>query len=301
MKKAYVENLHLNKSNKERLEVINRIIESYRRQGYKLTLRQLYYQLVSKDIIANKLAEYSKLSLLLTKGRMAGVVDWNAIEDRLRVPSKPSAWENPKEIVDAVVEQYRRDRMENQNVHIEVWVEKDALSGVLKRATEPYGVYLMVNRGYSSTSAMHDAYLRFRSAWDDNKRVVILYLGDHDPSGLDMVRDIRARIATFNGDQLEDDVFEVKRIALTMEQIRQYRAPPNPAKFSDPRATDYVKEHGRTSWEVDALPPDALNKLVEDNIKELIDEDEFAASKEQEENDRQRLRDMADKLGDDDE
>lgn len=289
MKITYIEKLQLRPKNKEQLETINKIIGEYSSQGYRLTLRQLYYQLVSRGIIPNKQKEYCKLSTLLTKGRMAGIVDWEIIEDRLRIPERPSVWENPKEIIETCAKQYRRDRMEGQNVYIEVWVEKDALSGVLKRATNPFGCYLMINRGYSSTSAMHDAYLRFTEAWDNNKRVVILYLGDHDPSGLDMVRDIQKRIETFGifGD------FEIIRIALTEKQIDRYNPPPNPAKFSDPRAEWYISEYGKVSWEVDALPPDILNHLVQEKIKELIDQSTYDASLLKESEERKRLEKVA--------
>ena len=104
----------LSKSNKERLDFINEIIEEYQEQGYVLTLRQLYYQLVSRDIIPNKQNEYSKLSTLLKEGRMAGIVDWDAIEDRLRKPSQPSRWKSPKSIIDACLEQYRKDRQNDK-------------------------------------------------------------------------------------------------------------------------------------------------------------------------------------------
>ena len=242
---------------------------------------------MSRDIIPNKQSEYAKLSTLLTKGRMAGVVDWDAIEDRLRVPEKPGEWDSPKELIETYAQYFRRERMEGQEVYIEVWVEKDALSGVLKRVTEKYGINLMVNRGYSSTSAMHDAYQRVEEAMEEEKKVVILYLGDHDPSGIDMIRDIKDRMDTFSETELHTDWFKVKRIALTPEQIEEYNPPPNPTKLTDPRADWYIKEHGHTCWEVDALTPQVLHSLLEDNILELIDYDlyEQVLEKEREERD----------------
>lgn len=187
----------LSKSNKERLDFINEIIEEYQEQGYVLTLRQLYYQLVSRDIIPNKQNEYSKLSTLLKEGRMAGIVDWDAIEDRLRKPSQPSHWKSPKSIIDACLEQYRKDRQKGQSIYLEVWVEKDALSGVLKRVTEKFGVPIMVNRGYSSASAMFDSFERFKKALEKGREAKVIYLGDFDPSGVDMIRDIKSRIDEF--------------------------------------------------------------------------------------------------------
>lgn len=291
MKIAYEDSLRLNRANKQRLAEVNAIIEEYRADGYVLTLRQLYYQLVSRDIIPNKDSEYKKLGRILTKGRMAGVVHWDAIEDRGRVPYKPATWDSPEDIVRAVAKQYRKDRMADQDVHVEVWVEKDALSGVLKRITERYGVELMVNKGYSSTSAMHDSYLRFQDAVDDGKDVVVLYLGDHDPSGIDMVRDIRERTQIFFGvDPAEADLysgdherFSVERIALTKEQIDSFNPPPNPTKVTDPRADWYLDEYGHTSWEVDALKPQDLLDIVDRAIKRHVDLDQFEGVKEQEE------------------
>jgi hypothetical protein len=178
------------------------------------------------------------------------------------------------------------------------WVEKDALSAVLRRAVEPYGCRLMVNRGYSSTTAMHDAFKRFIEPWEQGQAVNILYLGDHDPSGMDMVRDISARVETFVRGSTEVNEnrapFEIERLALTMDQIEEYDPPPNPAKVKDPRAEAYIAEFGPVSWEVDALPPEVLNSLVEHGIQRMIDLDAFDASREQERKERQTLKDLAD-------
>jgi hypothetical protein len=282
MKESFSEKLRLNKKNKEQLEIINGIIEEYSQQGYRLTLRQLYYQLVSRDIIANNLKEYAKLSKLLVQGRMAGIVDWDAIEDRIRRPYIPY-WVN--DVADAIrdtVNQYRLDRMENQDVYIEVWVEKDALSGVLRRITAHYHINLMVNRGYSSCTAMHDASERIKEKQDE-KKCYILYLGDHDPSGVDMVRDIKKRLEEFGADA------EVRRIALTQEQIKKYSPPPNPAKIKDPRAKAYIEEFGNTSWEVDALNPEILHKIIRKAVEDLIDVDKFNEKLEQEKEDKIKL------------
>lgn len=282
MKETFTEKLRLNNKNKQQLEVINKIIEEYSEQGYKLTLRQLYYQLVSRDIILNNLKEYAKLSKLLVQGRMAGIVDWDAIEDRIRVPYIPYSVDDIEDAIQDTIDQYRLDRMNNQEVYIEIWVEKDALSGVLKRITSHYHINLMVNRGYSSCTAMHDAYERIKDKQDE-KKCYILYLGDHDPSGVDMVRDIKDRLEEFGAEA------EVKRIALTQEQIKKYNPPPNPAKIKDPRAKDYIAKFGNTSWEVDALNPDILHKIIRKAVEELIDIDMFEVKLEQEEKDKKKL------------
>lgn len=293
MKHKFRDKLHLNKKNQEQLKVINEIIEEYADQGYVLTLRQLYYQLVSRDIIPNLKKEYAKLSGLLVKGRMAGIVDWSAIEDRIRRPFIPYSVDDIDDAIYDTIQQYRLDRQDGQDVYIELWVEKDALSGVLKRITSKYHINLMVNRGYSSCTAMHDAYKRLKMQEDDGKETHILYLGDHDPSGLDMIRDVKERLEEFG-------VYPtVKHIGITMDQIKEFNPPKNPAKITDPRAKWYLKEHGNKSWEVDALDPETLHKIVKKNVEELIDMDLFNEMLIKEEKDKEKLQNL--KLGDEEE
>lgn len=293
--------VRLSKSNLERLDRINTIVDSYKAQGYVMTLRQLYYQLVTKNVIPNVSSEYAKLSTLLKEGRMAGIVDWDAIEDRLRTPYTPASFDSPEDILDACINQYQMPRQNGQDIYLEVWIEKDALSGVLKRVTKQYHVPIIVNRGYSSASAMYDAFKRFKNAFERNQEVKILYLGDFDPSGLDMIRDIHDRCIDFirgyyNMDDentalsMDDFSFEVVPIALTMDQIRQYDPPENPAKKTDPRSRDFIKTHGGSSWEVDALPPDVLDQLLHTWIRRYIDIDQFEHIIQEEKHGRKQLR-----------
>lgn len=295
MKIAY-RGIHLSKSNKVRLNLINGIIEEYQKDGYVLTLRQLYYQLVTRDVIANSDKEYKKLGTLLLEGRMSGVVDWSAIEDRLRVPKVRGSWDNPADILDSAINGYNMNKQAGQATYMETWVEKDALSGVLERVTGPYCVPIMVNRGYSSASAMHEAFKRFRSAKARGQEIEILYLGDHDPSGVDMVRDIEARILEFATGVGVVLNFKITPIALTMTQIKLYNPPPNPAKQTDARYGDYAAAHGTESWEVDALPPDVLNELLTNAITSRMDMAKYEAICIQEATDRRRLRALKDHL-----
>ena len=287
---AFRDKLHLSKANTAKLEIVNKIIEDYAQQGYRLTLRQLYYQLVSRDIIPNAKAEYAKLSTLLVNGRMSGIVDWDAIEDRIRIPFLPYWVTGIENAINDTITQYRLDRQKEQKVYIELWVEKDALSGVLKKITSRYHIKLMVNRGYSSCTAMHDAYERLRRYEDEGKQTCVLYLGDHDPSGLDMIRDVRERLEEFG-------VYpEVRHIGLTKKQIEKFNPPPNPAKITDPRAGWYIQKHGDFSWEVDALDPKALHQLVRENVEELIDMVLFKSQLKQESQDKEMLRVAAKKI-----
>jgi hypothetical protein len=281
MKEQFRNKIGLNKSNIFRLIKINEIIQEYAEEGYRLTLRQLYYQLVSRGIIENNQKEYAKLSNLLVKGRMAGEVDWNIIEDRIRVPYIPYFVHGIQDAIKDTIEQYRLDRMKDQPSYIEIWVEKDALSGVLKPITQKYHVNLMVNRGYSSCSAMYDASKRFLQ--NDDKQGFILYLGDHDPSGLDMIRDIQTRLNEFGVS------VSVEPLALTTEQVKKYNPVPNPAKFKDPRASDYISNFGKISWEVDALNPKILSNLISNRIEQLIDIKRFNKQIKQEEVDKNKL------------
>lgn len=283
MKQAYLEPKNWQGKKQLVFEKIKEIVEEFQSQGYKMTLRQLYYQLVSRDIIANSQKEYAKLSTLLTEARMYGLIDWDFIEDRIRVPKINSQWNGIEHIVDSAIASYRRDRWNGQENYIEVWVEKDALSGVLLPITKKYHVNLMVNRGYSSASAMHDASLRFKKQEQKGKTTYILYLGDHDPSGMDMVRDIQERMEIFNSN------VDVKRIALNMDQIDSFNPPPNPAKITDPRANKYISEFGNTSWELDALSPKDLNKLLDSEIQKLLNIELYNKIYRQEEKEKDEL------------
>lgn len=289
MKVAFDTKLRLQGANKKRLGQINAILEEYVADGFVLTLRQLYYQLVSRGIIENKIAEYRALSNLLKKGRMAGVVDWDAIEDRVRKPKLPYYVLGIKDALQDTIDQYRLNRMRGQPKNIELWVEKDALSAIFERVTRKYHIRLMVNRGYSSVSAMYDAHKRLMSG------DVILYFGDHDPSGLDMIRDVRERLMEFGR------MVEVRAVALTWEQVQQYNPPPNPAKFEDPRAEWYIERYGEISWELDALPPRDLMELAEKEILSIIDLPKWEAMVAQEKADVKLIRTKFDMPGPDDE
>jgi len=267
---------------------VNNIIQDYANQGYKLTLRQLYYQLVSKAIIPNSQAEYKKLGTLLVKGRMAGIVDWDAIEDRIRVPQIPYWVNGVDDALEDTINHYRLDRQKGQDSYIEVWCEKDALSGILSKVTEKYHIKLMVNRGYSSATAMYKASKRFLWAGRQDKELHILYLGDHDPSGIDMIRDVEDRLFGFGAN------VNVDHIALTQEQIGIYDPPPNPAKISDPRADWYIQVFGEVSWEVDALTPQVLNNVLTEHILDLIDEEQYKFRMGQEEVDKRKIQGFID-------
>lgn len=270
----------------ERIELCNEIIDDYLGQGLRLTLRQLYYQLVSRDVIPNSEKSYKSLGGLVSDARLAGLMDWSAIEDRVRQPRRASEFNNLEELVQAALRSYRLPRWKGQASYVELWVEKDALAGVLWPIAHEYHVVLMVNRGYSSQSAMYESAERFKESWldDGDRELVLLYLGDHDPSGEDMVRDVKERLEMFGAS------LRVEKLALTMDQVRQYKPPPNPAKITDSRAKAYIEKYGDKSWEVDALPPERLSRIIRQALDAEVDQVMMNKIKAQEEQDKDALR-----------
>lgn len=266
------------------IETSNKILEEYAEQGYRLTLRQLYYQLVARDFIPNRVQEYTKLSKTLVIGRMNGLIDWDMIEDRTRKPYLTYYINSIQEAIKDTVDTYKLDRQQEQINHIEIWTEKDAVSNILKRSSIYFHVNLMVNRGYSSCSAVHDAFLRIFSKKKPSK---ILYIGDHDPSGLDMLRDIENRLAEFG---VED--FEIIPVVLTMKQIEKYSPPPNFAKITDPRAKWYIGKFGSDSWELDALKPEILHEIIFDAVMKYLDITQFKKMLNKEKRDRKKLKEI---------
>jgi len=283
---TFTEKLGLRAANRAKLNAALQVITTYMAQGLKLTLRQLFYQLVSRNVIRNTRSEYSNLSVIVTKGRKAGYIDWDAIEDRIRVPYRHYHVENVLGALDRAYCNYRLDRQAGQDVYIEVWVEKDALFNVLLPVTDRYHVYLLVNRGYPSTTAIYDASLRYIEADEEGKAGIIFYIGDHDPSGLDMVRDIEERMEEFGAFP------HLVRIALTWEQIQEHKPPANYTKIRDPRAEWYISQYGVDCWEVDALPPEVLNKLVTEAVESKVDLSAFKKIIESEAEGRMRLLDI---------
>ncbi len=277
------------------IKEIDGIVIDYQRQGYEITLRQLYYQLVAKNIIRNKQSEYKRVGKITGEARKAGLLDWSIIVDRTRHIFKLNHWQDPGEIIRYFSHSYHIDTRIDQPTYIEIWSEKDALASVLEPICDKHDVPLFICRGYSSITAKHDAAKRF-SRYEDRNPTVI-YLGDHDPSGLDMPRELRGSF-----DMYECFFVEIRRIALNMTQIEEYSLPPNPTKSTDSRAAKYFAEHGYQSWELDALTPDVLSKLVDDTINELTDHAKLNARRELQLSQRNALREIADKYdyGDDD-
>lgn len=254
------------------IALCNSIIDEYQKDGYDLTLRQLYYQLVARDYIPNKVTEYDKLGDTVSNARLAGLIDWDAIVDRTRVLKGVGHTDSPEGAIKRAGDLYFTDKWIDQEYRVEVWIEKEALAGIFGRVARSLDINYFSCRGYTSQTAMYNAGQRLAYYRDRGQTPVILHFGDHDPSGMDMTRDIRERLEMF----LEGDGVEVDRLALNMDQVKQYNPPPNPAKESDSRAAGYVQLYGHSSWELDALDPNVLAGLVEERIKDFRDGDKWA-------------------------
>lgn len=274
MKICYQE-INFRQQSLQLIEWVNQVIEEYQEKGYDLTLRQVYYQLVAKDIILNNERSYKNLGNLISDGRMAGLIDWETIIDRTRNLRQNSHWGSTAEIIETACDQFAYDKWDGQENYIEVWVEKDALVGIVGQICGRLDIPFFSCRGYVSQSEMWGAAQRL-NRFSRNKEIVIIHLGDHDPSGKDMSRDIVDRLNIFG-------VYpDFKRIALNIDQIKKYNPPPNPTKLTDTRCRGYIREFGKECWELDALKPEIIEELISDTVLEYCDMDLFEKAREKE-------------------
>lgn len=285
MRQAFI-NKNFQQKSLELIVAANDIINEYARQGYTLTLRQLYYQFVARGYLANTLKNYNRLGTVINDARLAGYIDWLAIEDRTRNVVRNPHWATPADAVLAIAEQYRNDLWADQPRRVEVWIEKEALTGVIAKTCAELDVPFFACRGYVSQSEQWRAYRR-----SVQHPITVLHFGDHDPSGIDMTRDNDDRLnKIFGGD------VEVQRLALNMDQVEQYDPPPNPAKMTDSRFAEYAVNYGQSSWELDALEPSVINTLIRDAVQEIRDDELYDDALNVQENGRERLFEIANEL-----
>jgi len=273
------------------IHVAEEICDDYADQGYDLSLRQLYYQFVSRDLLANTEKNYKRLGNIISDARLAGLIDWDAIKDRGRETISNSHWTSIGDIIRACANKYNIDLWDTQYNHVELMVEKQALEGVLEPVCRRWDIGFTANKGYSSSSALYETGKRLAEK-GRRKDLHVIYLGDHDPSGIDMTRDVEDRLCLFSNSYVE-----VHRIALNMDQVELYNPPENPAKLTDSRAAEYIRNFGDSSWELDALEPRVLVSLVEQKIKELVDQSLFDESITERDVQRAKLQEIADNHG----
>lgn len=290
----------------------NKIIDEYMADDLRLSLRQLYYQFVHRKLFPesyrmifrngrwirhsagtkNNPLSYKKMTTWISDGRLAGLIDWEAIEDRTRNLQSLAHWKHPSEIMTAAADQYRIDRWKDQTHRPEVWIEKDALAGVIEPVCQEFDVSYLACRGYMSQSEMWASAQRMLRRWNDRQQTpVIIHLGDHDPSGIDMTRDIQDRICVFGCDMVI-----MNRIALNLDQVEFYKLPPDPAKVTDSRCQGYIERFGDESWELDALDPKTLRDLIRKEMREWMEEDLYAAQVVREQQQREKLGKAAQKI-----
>lgn len=283
MPKIEYKSIKFQQKSLELINLVNQVVEEYQAQGYELTLRQAYYQLVARGYIPNNERSYKNIGNLINDGRLAGLIDWHSITDRTRNLRSNSHWDNPADVIASARYSYLLNKWDGQPNYVEVWVEKDALVDIVGQACRPLDTPYFSCRGYTSQSEMWSAAQRFISQdYRDNR--VIIHLGDHDPSGIDMTRDIQERLQMFGA-----DVY-VKRVALTMNQIGTYNPPPNPAKITDSRASKYIDEYGNESWELDALEPQVITDLITNEVTALRNDEIYSSVCDSEERGKDELK-----------
>jgi len=245
-----------------------------------MTVRQVYYQLVSRQVIENNRGQYQAVSNALVDARKEGAIPWDRIEDRLRRPRSVAMWDGLADFAQTAVAAYRRDVWADQAQLVEVWLEKDALSGIFEDALAPYGVTLNVGRGYDGWDSIYNAAQRYKAL---GKPVTILYFGDLDPSGRDIVRSLGERLAFFETSP------EIEICALLPEDIARYHLPPDFAKTTDTRRAGFVATYGDAVVELDALPSDVLRSRLAEAVRARLDLGALASVHRLEGQERRRL------------
>jgi hypothetical protein len=251
---------------------------------YPMTVRQVFYQMTVRGLIEKTEAEYKQATVrLLTEMRLDGTIPFHWIADNTRWMRKPRTFSGLRAMLEDTRDTYRRALWDDQETYLEFWTEKDAVAGIIMEETVPYDVPLMVSRGYSSLSF---AYSAAEQIVQTGKPTFIYNVGDYDPSGVDISRNVEKRLREFSG-QLGGDPAGVyfERLAVTPEQIQRWQLPTRPTKKSDSRAEAFEGE----SVELDAIPPQELRALVRNAIEKHIDNDVLARTKEIEEAERRTL------------
>ena len=254
-------------------EIVKASLEVFEQYDTAITLRQLYYRLVSRLLIPNTINSYKRLSRILVKARERLDVPINCLEDRSRrILGKGdtgyySAEEYLKMKLSTLHDSWKSFSMpmwDDQPNYILISLEKDALSRLVSRIANRYSVRTFPTRGYPSFSYVQQmsSYIRNKLR---GKPTIVLYFGDFDPSGIDIERDLSDRLEKYKAGD-----FVVKRVALTSDQIKTYNLPPMPVKRSDARSDSFLAEHGDTSVELDALEPNIFQRMVAKSIEENI-------------------------------
>jgi predicted component of type VI protein secretion system len=277
------------KRTQEILRHVSEILNQYK--GASFTVRQLYYQLVSKGIIANTISSYKRLSRILSNARKEGVIPFEAIVDRTRTPIKAPSWDGLKSYLKGMKQKYKKSKWKNQKHYVEVWLEKDALRNIVESVTQFYDVYLIIGRGYPSLTLLYEAAERFKKI---KKPIWILYLGDHDPSGLDIHRSIKENLIRHFGIKRKN--LHLRKVAITLRQIKKFKLPPSPTKSTDLRTKKFLQKYGNSCVELDALPREVLEEELKKNIEKLLNNKKFKKRLKVEEKEVKKLKELIEKI-----
>lgn len=268
--KKYLNNAGVNTSKKKCYtkavwDIITAIQGVLDENEYTYSVRQMFYQLSTRGVVPLDKKGYNSTQSALNKGRKHGHIPWDRIEDRTRQPHTPPSWDGIDDFMNSVLAAYRRDIWTTQPEYFEVWLEKNALFGVINPVCNYYGVTLQTITGYSSISAVYDGAERFKR--HDKETNTIFYLGDHDATGIDIDRSLKESFIEDHGIDIN-----IIRIGLLYEDIDKYDLPPNPLKKTDTRAKKYQFEK---QAELDALSPDILIPRVQNAIEDHLDIDAY--------------------------
>lgn len=248
-----------------------------------MTIRQLFYRLVSKSRVPNNLASYQMVSRIMTKCRDDGRCPFDWIADRSRPVYAATGFDDAVDYAATMRDGYRKNYWTTQPEHVEVWVEKDAIIGSIEDVCKELGVTIRVGRGYWSTTAAHGIAEIFA---DIDKPITVFYCGDHDPSGQNIQSELYARIQEYDSGD-----FTMERLAISKDDITKFNLPPLPVKSSDPRASSFVRTHGNECVELDALPPTELRRRIQEAVKLHIDDELWEEAEEIEEKEKARIQD----------
>ncbi len=242
-------------------KVLEAALEVIAGEDGPITIRHLFYRLVSLKVIEKTETAYKALGNHLSKWRHSGHIAFTAFADNTRWYLGATTFDDITDALDNAESCYRKNLWADQGVMLEIWCEKDAVAGVIGGVADSFGVKTFVCRGFPSLTSQHAAAMGFCEANRRGKKCLIAYFGDHDPSGVDIDRSMARRFAEWGAD------VEIERVAITAAQIIEFDLPTRPVKSTDTRAKDWVGG----CVEVDALPSADLRALVQNSITKHID------------------------------
>ena len=240
------------------------LILDWARQHRPVTVRQIFYRLSTLEAVDKSERGYKAVGRLCTQMRLDGEIPFSYFADNTRWMRRPRTYNTIEEALELTARTYRKSLWQNQTAAAEIWLEKEALAGVIYPVTSLWDVPLMVVKGYPSVTFLHTAASQMKNDYFHHNRITkIFYLGDRDPSGLDIFRNITERIPEF----AQNTPIVFSHVAVTLAQVRRWQLPSRPTKKSDSRAKDFEGE----SVELDAILPSDLRQLVTDCIEKVID------------------------------